>query len=321
MRSVTIEAFAKINLTLRVAGLRGDGFHDVRTLLQTIDLSDRLVYVSRRGPLRLRCRAAGFPRSHGARAAAVPDDHTNLIWQATTALWRAAGRPGEPRDLEIEVTKRIPVRAGLGGGSSDAAATLMALARLWNLALPRHALAPVAATLGSDVPFFLCGGAALGLGRGDEIYPLADLPRWWAVIVAPPFGVSTAEAYRWHETDLDRERAGSPHASPDPRLARTWLGGLPALGNDLEAPVARRHPEIARTVAALRRQGAAHAAMSGSGSAIFGLFASSRAAHAACRRLRVAAGWRAQVVRLLSREEFIRLTRPVLAVRRNSRIN
>ncbi len=305
MRSVTVDAFAKINLTLRVLGKRPDGFHDVRTVLQTIDLCDRIVYVSRRGPLRLRCFAEG-----------VPDDHTNLVWRAAAALWRAAGRSGEPRDLEIVVTKRIPARAGLGGGSCDAAATLMALSRLWNLDLSRQVLAQVAATLGSDVPFFLWGGAALGLGRGDEIYPLADLPRWWAMIVTPPFGILTPEAYDWSDTGTVGEGL-----VPDSRLTGTWLGRLPTLGNDLEASAARLHPEIAQTVAALRQQGALLAAMSGSGSAIFGLFASRRAADAARRQLRVAASWRARIVRLLPRDDFVRRTRPVLAARRGSRIN
>ena len=305
MRSVTIKAFAKINLTLQALGKRQDGFHDVRTVLQTIDLSDRMVCVSRRGPLRLRCRAEG-----------VPADHTNLVWRAVAALWRAAGRSGEPRDLEIAVTKRIPVGAGLGGGSSDAAATLAALTRLWNLDLSRQALARVAAALGSDVPFFLWGGAALGLGRGDEIYPLADLPRWWVVIVTPPFGISTAEAYGWIDA-----RAAGDGATADPRLINTWLASVPVLGNDFEAPVTRRHPEIAQVVVALRQQGALLAAMSGSGSAIFGLFASRQSLNLARRRLRVRPGWGVRMARLLSRDEFARRTRPVLAVQRTSRVD
>ena len=371
MRSVSIEAFAKINLTLRVVGKRTDGFHEVQTVLQTIDLSDRIVCVSQRGTLRLRCRADG-----------VPDDRTNLVWRAAEALWRADGRSGEPRDLEIVVTKRIPARAGLGGGSSDAAATLMALTRLWNLEISYQTLAHLAATLGSDVPFFLWGGAALGVGRGDEIYPLADLPRWWALIITPSFGISTADAYGWRDGSflnggdssipprhpsaggapgtpprhpsadaapgtppgaslfewrgpLPRQ-AGSlvgpqvPHvarrthsrsalvplcASIDPRLDGTWLGRLPTLGNDLEAPVARHHPEIARTIAALRQHGALVAAMSGSGSSMFGLFASDRAAKTARRQVRLAARWSARIVRLLPRDEFVRRARPVLAAR------
>ena len=294
MRSVTIEAFAKINLTLRVLGTRADGFHDVRTVLQTVDLSDRIVCATKRGPFRLRCRADG-----------VPEDRTNLVWRAADALWRADGRSGGPRDVEIVVTKRIPSGAGLGGGSSDAAATLVALTRLWNLDLSHQALAHVAARLGSDVPFFLWGGAALGVGRGDEIYPLADLPRWWALIVTPPFTVSTADAYGWSDGETPLR------VSPDPRLNGTWLGRLPMLGNDLELPVARRHPEIARMVAALGRRGALLAAMAGSGSAVFGLFASGPAANAARTRLGVGPRWKRRIVRLLPRDEFVRRARPV----------
>lgn len=309
MRCVTIEAFAKLNLTLRVLGKRADAFHDVRTVLQTIDLSDRIVCATTRGPLRLRCRADG-----------VPEDRTNLVWRAADALWRADGRSGDPRDIEIVVTKRIPSRAGLGGGSSDAAATLVALTRLWNLDMSHQALAHVAATLGSDVPFFLWGGAALGIGRGDEIYPLADLPRWWALVVTPPFRVSTADAYRWSDGEIERD-AMAAVSSTDPRLSGTWLGPLSTLGNDLELGVARRHPEIARMVAALGQHGALLAAMSGSGSAIFGLFASGPAARAARTRLRLAQSWNVRVVRLLPRDEFVRRARPVLAARRGSRIN
>ena len=298
MRSVTVEAFAKINLTLGVFGKRPDGFHDVRTVLQTIDLSDRVRCIARQGPLRVRCRARG-----------VPLDRTNTVWRAAEALWRAGGRAGEPRDVTIELTKRIPSQAGLGGGSSDAAATLLALARLWDLDLPHRILARLAATIGADVPFFLSGGAALGIGRGDELYPLADLPRWSAVIVMPPFGVSTAEAYAWKDRDPD-SASTSPPAALDPRMARTWLGRLPALTNDLEGPVGRRHPDITAAVAALRRQGAWLAAMSGSGSAMFGLFPTSRAANSARRGLHLGPGWRTHVARLLPRAGFERRTRP-----------
>jgi 4-diphosphocytidyl-2-C-methyl-D-erythritol kinase len=298
MYSVTIDAFAKINLALRVFGKRPDGFHDVRTVLQTIDLSDRITCSTRRGPMRLRCRPGG-----------VLDDRANLVWRAAEALWRANGRSGEPRDVTIVVTKRIPARAGLGGGSSDAAATLVALAQLWKLDMSHQALAHVAASLGADVPFFLWGGAALGVGRGDEIYPLADLPRWWALIVMPPFGVSTADAYSWSDSATDRE-SSAPLAPPDRRLNSTWLARLPTLDNDLEPRVARRHPEISSTVEALRQHGALFAAMSGSGSAMFGLFSTEPAARAARRRLRVGVGWRTHIVRLLPRAEFERRGHP-----------
>jgi 4-diphosphocytidyl-2-C-methyl-D-erythritol kinase len=297
--SITVSAFAKINLTLRVLGTRADDFHDVRTVLHTIDLSDRIVCTVRRGPLRLRCRTR-----------AVPVDSTNLVWRAAEALWRASGRTGEPRDLSLTLTKRIPARAGLGGGSSDAAATLTALSRLWRIDLPPAELAQVAAGLGSDVPFFLCGGAALGVGRGDEVYPLPDLPPWWALIAVPPFGVSTADAYGWRDGDADG-RAGRDAQPPlDPRVTRTWLGRLSALQHDLQAPVARRHPWIADTVTRLQGAGALLAGMSGSGSAVYGLFASRAGAHAARRRLPTRHTRALHVTRLLSRPAFARAAQP-----------
>jgi 4-diphosphocytidyl-2-C-methyl-D-erythritol kinase len=298
MRSLIIDAFAKINLTLAVQAKRPDGLHEVRTILQTVDLSDRLTFVSRSGPLRLRCKGAD-----------LPEDRTNLVWRAAEELWRVGGRPGEPRDLSIVIAKRIPARAGLGGGSSNAAATLVGLSKLWNLAIAPRALAQIAARLGADVPFFLTGGAALGVGRGDEIYPLADLPNWWVLIVTPPFGVSTSDAYAWKDEDGDRP--SSEITEPiDPRLQRTWLGRLPVLSNDLEPPVARRHPAIADAVAALRSRGAMLAAMSGSGSAVFGLFPTESAARSARRTLGPRVGTTC-VVRLLARARFSRRGRSV----------
>jgi 4-diphosphocytidyl-2-C-methyl-D-erythritol kinase len=299
MRSLIVDAFAKINLMLLVEGRRADGFHDVRTVLQTVDLSDRLTFVSRHGALRLHCKGA-----------TVPEDQTNLVWRAAVELWRAAGRPGEPRDVSIVVVKRIPVRAGLGGGSSDAAATLVGLRKLWNLTLGPRDLIQVARQLGADVPFFLTGGAALGVGRGDEIFPITDLPNWWALIVIPPFGVSTSEAYAWK--DIDGAQGKSENLElPDARLQRTWLGRLPVLSNDLEPPVTRRHPAIADTVALLRRRGAMMAAMSGSGSAIFGLFPTENEAKSARRKLPSSAG-ATFVVRLLSRAGFTRRGHPIV---------
>ena len=130
----------------------------------------------------------------------MPLDASNLVWKAAAALWTALGRAGEIRDAVIQIDKKIPVEAGLGGGSADAAAALMALGRLWGGA-PMTLLREVGATIGADVPFFLSGGTALGLGRGEEIYPLVDLPPHYVVIVRPPFGVSTAEAYGWYDED------------------------------------------------------------------------------------------------------------------------
>ncbi len=161
MRVVTVPAFAKINLTLRVLGVRDDGYHAVRTVLQSLALHDTLTFRAARGAFRIECDDPG-----------CPTDRTNLVWRAADLVWRAAGRADRPRDVVVQIAKRIPLQAGLGGGSSNAAAAIRALVALWRLDLPREQLHAIAASLGADVPFFLEGGTALGLDRGDLVFPL-----------------------------------------------------------------------------------------------------------------------------------------------------
>jgi len=175
------------------------------------------------------------------------------------------------------------MQAGLGGGSSNAAAALLLLRKAWTIRLPDEELFAIAARLGSDVPFFLVGGTALGLGRGEEVYPLADLPRWWVVLVVPPFGVSTADAYAWCAERRSRETKSA--GAPARYLEGTWLGRTTPLGNDLEAGVIERHPLIGSLIGQLERSGARLAAMSGSGSTVFGIFKTARAAETAARKL------------------------------------
>jgi 4-diphosphocytidyl-2-C-methyl-D-erythritol kinase len=290
-RAVIVRPPAKINLSLRVGARRPDGLHDVHTLLQTISLTDTLTVSGRKGPFALAVRSPG-----------VPDDRRNLVWQAAEKLWRLAGRDGEPRDAHIRLDKTIPTQAGLGGGSADAAGALVALNTLWDLRLSRRQLRRVAAELGADVPFFLQGGTAIGVGRGDETYPVDDVQRLGVVVIKPSFGVATADAYRW----LDEDRAGGVAEPPagDRELEVGWTSGPIRVVNDLEAPVARRHPDVAEMVAACRREGAQVAAMTGSGSAVFGLFAEA-ATDRAARRLRRPA-WLVLVGRTLSRREAAR---------------
>jgi 4-diphosphocytidyl-2-C-methyl-D-erythritol kinase len=270
MRSITIRAHAKINLSLSIGDKRDDGFHDVRTILQGIDLADRVICEPSRGPFQIVCSTA-----------AVPADRTNLVWTAAQRLWEAVARKGELRGVCITLDKHIPPRAGLGGGSSDAAATLVALRRLWKLPVNDQALYAIAAKLGSDVPYFLIGGTALGLGRGEEVYPLDDLPRLWVVLIFPPFGIATADAYRW--LDDVREKGASVASSGS--LPGTWLGRGVGLSNDLEPPIVERHPVIGKLKDQLMKMGAALAAMSGSGSTVFGVFTTERAANAAAKKL------------------------------------
>jgi 4-diphosphocytidyl-2-C-methyl-D-erythritol kinase len=281
---------------LRVLGVRADGYHELRTVFQSIELHDTLVCAERPGPFTLKCRTPG-----------VPLDASNLVWKAAAALWTALGRAGEIRDVTIAIDKKIPVEAGLGGGSADAAAALVGLARLWGGA-PLTLLREVGGGIGADVPFFLSGGTALGLGRGEEIYPLVDLPPHFVVIVRPPFGVSTAEAYGWY--DEDRASGQRDENREFQQLPVPWPTRAAQMINDLEPPVVRRHPEIAAIKQQLRELGATAAAMSGSGSAVFGLFRSRAVAERAVKPL-TANGARALVTRTLSRAEHERRGRAV----------
>lgn len=292
---LTTRAHAKVNLDLRVLGTRSDGFHELRTVFQTIELHDTLTFTDRPGPFAVKCRMPG-----------VPLDDSNLVWRAAAALWTALGRAGGPCDVQVTVEKTIPLQAGLGGGSADAAAALVGLARLWG-GVPVTLLREVASGIGADVAFFLSGGTALGLGRGEEIYPLVDLPPHWIVIVHPPFGVSTAEAYAWYDDD---RTAGLKETRELQILPVPWPTRAAQMINDLEPPVVRRHPEITAIKVSLREAGAVASAMSGSGSAVFGLFRS-RAAAGRCLRPLSKAGNRAILTRTLTRAEYERRSRAV----------
>jgi 4-diphosphocytidyl-2-C-methyl-D-erythritol kinase len=248
---IRVRAFAKINLSLRVLGLHGDGYHELRTIFQSIALHDTLLVRRARGPFRIICTDPD-----------CPTDSANLISRAALAAWRASGRRGAPRDVLVRLDKRVPVAAGLGGGSSDAAAALRAFARIWAIDATR--LPDLAQGLGADVPYFLIGGTALGLDRGDLLFRLIDYPPAWVTLVIPGFGVKTRDSYGWFDDD---------HAiRPVRRRKGRGLSAEMELRNDLQPAVARRHPEISRIVAALLGVGATHAAMSGSGSAVYGLF-------------------------------------------------
>jgi 4-diphosphocytidyl-2-C-methyl-D-erythritol kinase len=292
---LTVRAHAKVNLDLRVLGVRADGYHELRTVFQTIELHDELVCEARPGPFTLKCRVPG-----------IPLDAKNLVWQAAAALWKAIGRAGDVSDTHVTLDKRIPIEAGLGGGSADAAAALFALARLWGGA-PVSLLREVGAGVGADVPFFLSGGTALGLGRGEEIYPLVDLPPYHVAVVRPPFGVSTREAYGWYDED---RAAGLREVRELQLLPVPWPSRAAQMVNDLEPPVVRRHPEIGALKTALKESGAVAAAMSGSGSAVFGLFrtrpGAERALKPLCRN-----GVRGFLTRTLNRAEHERRAKPV----------
>jgi 4-diphosphocytidyl-2-C-methyl-D-erythritol kinase len=295
--AIRIRAHAKLNLTLRVLGLRADGYHELRTTFQSLALHDTLVV--RRVPSRFAIECDD---------PACPVDRTNLVWKAADRLWRSVGHRAAMPGVQVRILKRIPMQAGLGGGSSDAAAALSALSVLWRTRHTIAELGAVAGELGADVPFFLEGGTALGLGRGDLIFPLADCRRSWVVVVLPSFGVSTRQAFGWWDA---RSRAAVGKRGR-PRSAGQLPGlRLPAaeMVNDLEAPVAAHHPEVRRLVGHLRRAGATHAAMSGSGSAVYGLFETEAQAVAASAALG-RPGRRVVITTTLGRKEYQRLSSP-----------
>jgi 4-diphosphocytidyl-2-C-methyl-D-erythritol kinase len=283
-RSIARLAFAKINLDLRVLGVRPDGYHELRTTFQSIALADALTFTSIPGPFRIVCDDPDCPA-----------DSRNLVWRAAELLWRAARRSGAPRDVVVTIAKRIPIKGGLGGGSSDAAAALMALASLWGIRLTRARLHGLARAIGADVPYFLEGGTAVGQARGDRLSRLQDTPRAWVVLVVPRFGVSTGEAFGWWDAQDGRSR----RANREGRIGIT---------NDLQRVVSRRHPIVSALVEALERHGASQASLSGSGSAVFGLFRHRAHAERAARALRRTGPRRLVLLtRTLSRQECRKL--------------
>lgn len=293
-RALEVPAFAKVNLALEVLGLREDGYHELRTLFQTIDLHDTIRLRPLREGIRVAC-------THPA----VPSGPANLAARAAAALQRrGAVRSG----VEIEIEKRIPVAGGLGGGSSDAAAVLLGLDHLWGLGLGPVGLLPLARRLGADVPFFLFGGTALGLARGDEIYPLLQQARGHVVVVDPGHPLATPDVFARHDARLTPRENGYTIQ----RFVASSLGGevsFRGLSNELEAAALEAAPDLeprlGRIRAILEREGAVLASLSGSGSAFYGLFENRRGAARAWRRL-AAEGFVAHLARTLSAAQYRR---------------
>jgi 4-diphosphocytidyl-2-C-methyl-D-erythritol kinase len=293
-RETRVRAHAKINLGLRVLYRRPDGFHEIRTIFQTISLADdlRISYS--------RARSTSISIDGDLQIA------DNLVARAARACldeMRLTGR------LEFVLTKKIPMGAGLGGGSSDAAAVLLALPVLAGRSIPLERLLLIAESLGSDVPFFLLGGTAVGLGKGEELYPLPDLPPRAGLLVSPGIHVSTPGAYK------DLGAALTPAAAKlldFQRSAADPLGS--ALHNDFETVVFPQHPCLKRIKAKLARSGARPALMSGSGSTIFGFFNNSETARRVVQSL---SGENVYPVTLLTRaryrSEWLRRLKPHLS--------
>ena len=293
MPEVRVPAFAKINLRLEVLGKRPDNFHELRTIFQTISLKDELRFRSTRKPgIELRILGNATLRSEPIEK--------NLVYRAVDAV---KGEVGIVAGVSIELRKAIPAGRGMGGGSSDAAAALIGYLRLIRKQLPRERLFVIAAGLGADVPFFLEGGRALGIGKGDEIYPLPDIPKRHLLVVSPQaIRVPTPDAYRWLNAPQLTNSAGNPRLYEFCALAWSLQGG--PLLNDFEEAVFQQHPRLAEIKRELLQNGASEALLAGSGSAVFGVFPSPAKAR------RAAVGFPVDqifVCETISRDSFRRL--------------
>lgn len=252
---VQYRAFAKLNLFLQVLGKRKDGYHEIRSLMVTVGLADTLQLKRTPSGITLRCESPD-----------VPLNSDNLCWKAASSLSEHAGCSN---GVEITITKNIPVAAGLGGGSSDAACTLVGLNRLWQLNLSGEDLAGIAKDVGSDVPFFIRGGAQIAEGRGEKLTQLESLPEPWFVIVSPSVRISSRQAYSALRIGLTRVEHKTRLKALGMGLDAANVAG--SLQNDLESGVMEICPEVRELKDALLSHGALGSLMSGSGPAVFGI--------------------------------------------------
>jgi 4-diphosphocytidyl-2-C-methyl-D-erythritol kinase len=320
--TISVRSFAKINLGLRIGALRGDGFHELLTVYQTIGLHDVIrVSVQRGCGIEIRC---SDPR--------VPKDESNTCYRIVEKSMQALNAKGR---VVVEIEKRLPVQGGLGGASANAVAALLGLERAVKKALPAGERLRIAAEVGSDLPLFLVGGTVLGVGRGEQVYPLEDLPATACVVVTPEVGVSTPDAFAQWDRRMGQTEASEltmPGASDRMielgRGLSAWLSerysGAPrqisrrgraenpllelvraGIKNDFEQVVFPEYPELSEGKSALERVGAKYASLSGSGSTLYGLFASKGAARAAVTRLRKQ-GWAAQATVTVRRDQYWR---------------
>jgi 4-diphosphocytidyl-2-C-methyl-D-erythritol kinase len=309
MPEVRIPSFAKINLRLDIVGKRPDNYHELRTIFQTISLHDDLrLRPSRKPNISLTI--------HGNPRLAQEPPEKNLVFRAIDALRRELKIHS---GVEINLHKKIPAGGGLGGGSSNAAAALLGYLQLTRKRLPLERLIEIATPLGADVPFFLFGGRALGVNKGDEIYPLADVKKHAILVVAPQgIHVPTPEAFRWVNAPplpSSQKPASSPqltNSRSNSKLstfcALCWSAQLAGLSNDFEAAVFRRHPRLATIKRDLLQAGAAEAMLAGSGSAVFAVFPSPALAR------RAAVGFSSDqtfVCETISRDRYKRLVKTV----------
>jgi 4-diphosphocytidyl-2-C-methyl-D-erythritol kinase len=323
--AVSVNSFAKINLGLCIGGLRADGFHELRTVYQTIALHDRLrVSVERGKGIEIHC---SDPR--------IPLDESNTCYRVAERFLVAIRAQGK---VVVEIEKRLPVQGGLGGASSNGVAVLLALERVLGKRLAGPERLRIAAEVGSDLPLFLLGGTLLGTGRGEEVYPLPDLAATHCVVAAPEIGVSTPQAFAdWDETGRRPADAKLTLAEASDRMnefgrrVSSWLSGfslqadrpasgVPARGrgraeillldlvrtgieNDFEKVVFHKYPEVREVKRALLRAGVVYASLSGSGSALYGLVRSRSEAQRAALQI-TKRGIAAQATTTLTRQQY-----------------
>jgi len=289
--TLKIPAFAKINVNLRILGKRDDGYHELDTIFQTVSLHDTIrISATENSEIAFSCDDRSLPA-----------DAHNLVVRAATAL---RDRVNPKKGARIRLEKRIPTHAGLGGGSSDAAATLIGLARVWELRITRQELSELAARLGADVPFFLYGGTARGTGLGDRIEPGEDAPETFLLIVKPNANISTADAYKALKKPA-LTSSNSKTILPSSEAKEFFdTSSFAALQNDFEAIAFALEPEIERAKAALLKAGAGASLLAGSGSAVFGIFDSEDAQRRAIQAIELETGWRVFPCKTVGREQY-----------------
>ena len=295
--SFTLPAFAKINLFLNIEGRRDDGYHELCTAFQTVSLHDSLTFsLSTDNSIHVTCDDPS-----------IPVDERNLIYRAASMLKKEYN---VAQGANIHLVKRIPSPGGLGGGSSDAAITLIGLIKLWAINTDIAALKYLCSSLGSDVPFFLYGGTALGTGRGTEITPLTDFTGDKMIIVTPDVNVSTADAYSLLSLPPLTKEDSNRILKICHNEAERLLSAQSELRNDFEEVVFQLKPELARVKDSLLALNALNARMSGSGASFFASFADEAGRQSALAPLKRETNWRVFAVKTVSRELYLESLRP-----------
>jgi 4-diphosphocytidyl-2-C-methyl-D-erythritol kinase len=284
-----VPSFAKINWTLEILGRRVDGYHELRTILQTVEFCDQLHFARNETEITLTC---AHPE--------VPCDETNLIYRAALLLKELTGCD---KGARIHLQKRIPLGAGLGGGSSNAAITLLALIRLWELDIAPGDLFRLGAQLGSDVPFFFFGGTGIGIGRGAEVYPISDMEAQYLLLVNPGIHVPTREIYGNLPSELTSSAAVNKMPFSLQAAYAAMRRGHWKLQNDLERPALALYPVIGQVKQRLRDLQATAVLMSGSGATVFAVF-ESEATRAQAKAELQDTGWWCVATRSLGQTEY-----------------